>query len=97
MLNNICGSSSSGSITSITVIIVIIVTITMLQMQLGITVGIAIALHNIPEGLCIALPVYFATNSKWQGLKLAILSGLAEPIGAMAVGYFMPSLLNEVW
>lgn len=73
------------------------VTTTLLpQVKLGVTVGVAIALHNIPEGLCIALPVYFATGSKWEGLKLATLSGIAEPLGAMIVGLLMPSLLSEV-
>mmetsp|Transcript_6012 Transcript_6012/g.10928 ORF Transcript_6012/g.10928 Transcript_6012/m.10928 type:complete len:306 (-) Transcript_6012:392-1309(-) len=48
----------------------------------GFTLVAAIAIHNIPEGLCIALPIYYSTGSRLMGFVLAILSGLAEPIGA---------------
>jgi ZIP family zinc transporter len=33
---------------------------------LGLTLAVAIALHNIPEGVAVAMPVYFATRSRWQ-------------------------------
>ena len=39
--------------------------------------------------------MYFATGSRWQGLKLAALSGLAEPAGALLVGTLLPQLLSE--
>ena len=53
--------------------------------SLGLSLAVAIALHNIPEGIAVALPVYFATRSRWQALKLTILSGLAEPAGKTRV------------
>ena len=65
------------------------------EAKLGLSVGIAIAMHNIPEGLCIALPVYFATGSKWEGVRLAALSGIAEPTGAILVGILLPRLASE--
>ena len=34
------------------------------DLSLGITLSIGIALHNIPEGISIAIPIYYATNSK---------------------------------
>ncbi len=34
---------------------------------MGLSVALAIALHNIPEGVAVALPVYFATGSRWRG------------------------------
>lgn len=43
----------------------------------------AIALHNIPEGIAVFVPIYFATNSKKKAFGLSLLSGLAEPIGAL--------------
>jgi ZIP family zinc transporter len=43
----------------------------------------AIALHNIPEGLIVAAPVYAATGSRWKALGLATASGLSEPLGAL--------------
>lgn len=32
----------------------------------GIAVLIAIALHNIPEGIAVAIPIYYATGSRWK-------------------------------
>lgn len=63
-------------------------------LRVGLNLALAIALHNIPEGVAVALPVYFATQSKWQAFKLATLSGLAEPLGVIIVGYLFPSSLN---
>lgn len=54
----------------------------------GISIAVAVAIHNIPEGLAVALPIYHATGDKKQALKLTLLSGLSEPLGAL-VGYFL--------
>nr|CAB3450619.1 unnamed protein product [Digitaria exilis] len=68
--------------------------------RVGLNLALAIALHYIPEGISVALPAYFATNSKWQAFKLATLSGFAEPLGVIIVGmlivltYLFPSNLN---
>ena len=53
------------------------------DIHLGISICLAIALHNIPEGISIALPIYYATNSKLKAIKATLISGLAEPIGAL--------------
>ncbi|THU72510.1 hypothetical protein C4D60_Mb04t12900 [Musa balbisiana] len=63
-------------------------------LRVGINLALAIALHNIPEGVAVALPVYFATQSKWQAFKLATLSGFAEPLGVIFVAYLFPSSLS---
>lgn len=63
-------------------------------LRVGLNLALAIALHNIPEGVAVALPVYFATQSKWQAFKLATLSGFAEPLGVVIVAYLFPSSLN---
>ncbi|KAG7667152.1 hypothetical protein Ndes2526B_g04342 [Nannochloris sp. 'desiccata'] len=49
----------------------------------GVAVCVAIALHNAPEGAVIALPIYYATGSKWKAFMWGSLSGLSEPIGAL--------------
>ncbi len=54
----------------------------------GISIAVAVAIHNIPEGLAVSLPIYHATGDKKQALKLTLLSGLSEPLGAI-VGYFL--------
>ncbi|CAI0450050.1 unnamed protein product [Linum tenue] len=63
-------------------------------LRVGLNLAFAIALHNIPEGVAVALPVYFATQSKWEAFKLATLSGFAEPLGVVVVAYLFPSSLN---
>ena len=50
---------------------------------LGAALAIAIALHNIPEGASVAIPIYYATGSKWKGLLWAFLSGISEPFGRL--------------
>lgn len=55
--------------------------------SVGMPLAFAIAIHNIPEGIAIAVPVYFATHSKFYAFGASLLSGLAEPVGA-AIGYF---------
>lgn len=55
---------------------------------LGAPLAIAIALHNIPEGVSIAVPVFYATGSRAKAVLAALLSGLAEPLGA-AIGFLI--------
>ena len=50
--------------------------------------ALAIGIHNIPEGLVVAIPIYFATGSPWRALGWAAFSGVSEPIGAL-VGYLI--------
>lgn len=52
--------------------------------QLGITVAIGILIHNIPEGIAIAVPCIAARpDAPWLAFWLASGSGLAEPLGAL--------------
>ncbi|NLX37334.1 MAG: zinc transporter ZupT [Chloroflexi bacterium] len=50
---------------------------------LGGAIALAIALHNIPEGISVAVPIFYATGSRKRAFALSILSGLAEPVGAV--------------
>jgi ZIP family zinc transporter len=58
------------------------------DIRLGIVIAIAIAIHNIPEGISVSIPIFYATKSKKKAFIYSFLSGLAEPIGAI-VGYFI--------
>ena len=51
--------------------------------RLGIMSALAIAIHNFPEGIAIAIPIYYATRSKGKALLYATLSGLSEVLGAL--------------
>jgi len=50
---------------------------------LGPLMAAAIAVHNIPEGVVVAAPVFAATGSRAAALALAAASGLSEPVGAL--------------
>lgn len=56
--------------------------------RVGVTIAIAIALHNIPEGISVAVPMYYATGSRFKACMYSALSGLAEPVGAI-VGFLI--------
>ncbi len=56
--------------------------------SLGIAIAIAIALHNIPEGISVSVPIFYATGNRKKAFILSLLSGLAEPVGAVTV-YFV--------
>ncbi len=56
--------------------------------ELAIPIVAAIAIHNIPEGISVSVPIYQATGSRKQAFLYSLLSGLAEPIGAL-VGWLI--------
>ena len=62
---------------------------------LGGSVALAVALHNIPEGVAVALPVFHATGSRKQAFLYSALSGLAEPLGALAGFIVLRHFLHE--
>jgi ZIP family zinc transporter len=64
----------------------------------GAPLAAAIAIHNIPEGVSIAIPVYFATQSKMKAVLACAISAIAEPLGA-GIGYLVlqPFLTQAVY
>lgn len=70
-------------------------------MTRGLAVTIAIALHNIPEGIAVASPIYAATGSVYQALLWTGVSSAAEPLAAIIAGsllapYLTPILMAKV-
>ena len=51
---------------------------------LGVAIAVAIAMHNIPEGISVSVPIFYATGNRKKAFFYSILSGLAEPVGAVA-------------
>jgi ZIP family zinc transporter len=49
----------------------------------GVAIAVAIALHNIPEGVSVSVPIFYATGNRGKAFALSLLSGLAEPVGAI--------------
>ncbi len=67
------------------------------DIKLGLSVALAIAIHNIPEGIAVALPIYHVTGKKRYAMLYASLSGITEPVGALAgifiLNLFLPQVL----
>ncbi len=69
---------------------------------LGLAIAVAIAIHNIPEGIAVSVPLFYATGSRGKAFAWSFLSGLAEPVGALA-GWFLlrpffgPTLLGVLF
>ena len=63
-------------------------TATLTDPSLGVAIAVAIAIHNIPEGIAVAVPIYFATGDRKKAFFHALLSGCAEPLGAI-VGFLI--------
>ena len=63
--------------------------------SLGLLIALAIAVHNIPEEFAMAIPLVLSKSKKSFLFKIAFLSSIAEPIGAvlglLAVN-FLPQL-----
>ena len=61
---------------------------------LGIAIAVAVAIHNIPEGIAVSAPVYFATGNRRKAFRIALLSGIAEPVGALAAYLFLAPFMS---
>jgi hypothetical protein len=60
----------------------------------GVAVALAIALHNVPEGMAVASPIFASTGSARQALAATALSAAAEPLAAIVFGHFFAHLVT---
>lgn len=65
------------------------------DLKLGIMLAFAVAVHNIPEGVAVAAPIYHATQSRAKAIKYALISGMAEPLGAMIAYLLLKPYLDR--
>lgn len=61
----------------------------------GIALAAAIAIHNIPEGIAVAVPVFASTGSASKAFKWSFLSGVSEPVGALAAGLVLMRFMSD--
>ena len=62
-------------------------------MRMGLMTALVIGIHNIPEGIAVSVPIYYATGSRRKAFLLSLSSGLAEPVGALlAYAVLLPFL-----
>lgn len=63
--------------------------------HLGVAIAIAVALHNIPEGISVSVPIFYATGNRRKAFIYSLLSGLAEPFGAVIAFFGLRLLLGD--
>ena len=66
------------------------------MMKKSIAIMAAIAIHNIPEGIAVSVPIYQATGSKVKAFRYSFLSGLSEPIGAIVGWFLLKPIMNDI-
>jgi ZIP family zinc transporter len=64
--------------------------------EFGLFIAMAILLHNIPEGIATALPLCKGGICRWDSFRVALFSGLAEPIGALVAALFLKSFSSLI-
>lgn len=64
-------------------------------LNIAIPIVIAIAIHNFPIGIAIAVPIYQATGNRRTAICAALLSGMAEPAGALLGGMLLIPFWTE--
>lgn len=57
--------------------------------------AVAIAMHNIPEGISISVPIYYATGSRVKALGYTLISALSEPLGALLSYLVLARFVND--
>ena len=57
--------------------------------KFGFMIALAIGLHNIPEGIATTMFIHCGGKCRKDCLKIAFLSGIVEPIGAIAAFLFL--------
>ena len=62
--------------------------------EFEILVAFALAIHDIPGGICIAIPTYLATGKKWIPFLLCTIAAIAYPIGAI-IGWIIVDTASE--
>lgn len=67
------------------------------NIKIGIKMCIAIMLHNIPEGIAISIPLYYGGKDSKSAIKYTLISGVAEPIGAILSYIFLKDYINDIF
>ena len=63
---------------------------------LGLAIAAAVAIHNIPEGIAVSVPIFYATESRKKAFLWSLLSGFAEPLGALVAWLLLAPLMTPI-
>ena len=61
---------------------------------LGIKLGLAIMAHNIPEGISIAVPIYYGTKNRLKAFIYTFIAGTSEVFGALLFYLIFKNSIN---
>ncbi|KAJ3129168.1 hypothetical protein HK098_002409 [Nowakowskiella sp. JEL0407] len=65
------------------------------NLRLGISLCVSILLHNVLEGVVVALPLWYTTSNAVKVLFWTLLNGLAEPVGCFIAQAFVIYVSNS--
>lgn len=66
------------------------------SIETGAAIAVAVAIHNIPEGIAVSVPIYAATGSRGRAFWYSFMSGLSEPLGAIAAYLLLMPLMGPM-
>jgi len=58
--------------------------------------AVAIAVHNVPEGLSVAVPLYYATGNRMKAFMWGTLSGCTELLAGILGWLVLANLFSEI-
>lgn len=64
--------------------------------EFAFAITFAIAIHNIPEGIAVSMPIYQATGSRRKSFLYTLVSGLAEPLGAVLAFFILLPFISDI-
>jgi ZIP family zinc transporter len=56
---------------------------------------VAVAIHNIPEGIAVSIPIYYATGTRKKHFVFLFIR-LAEPVGAIIAYLILAPFMTPV-
>lgn len=62
------------------------------EIKFSIMVAIVIAVHDIPEAICIAAPLYFTTKKRFRSFLITLLTAIPTIIGFLATYYYFKNI-----
>lgn len=65
--------------------------------QAGARIGLAVALHNMPEGLAVAAPVMYLTHSRLKAFLYSLATGMAELTGGVVAYLLLKNIITPAF
>lgn len=73
-----------------------IATGTVSDFNLTLSIAAAIAVHNIPEGICTSAPYYFATKNRWKAFLISSATSIPIILGFLLAYYLFQNIPLQI-